>query len=137
MTPEENEIVEKLVTTFPDFGVIWKKYLESEIEDEDDEEYISLYSVASEFSEYVINLYHEKETEKLKKAFSEIELLSINGSEYISEVALVGFIEGILILRSHEGIALDAFDSWLGESSKEFWYGMHDFFTKGTESENN
>ena len=28
------------------------------------------------------------------------------------------------------------FPAWLGESSKEFWYGMHNFFTKGTESEN-
>lgn len=137
MTPEEHLIVKSLINNFPDFGELWEKYLEIEIEDEEDEEYITLYSTASEFSEYIINLFNKNETEKLSKAFSEIELMEKNGSEYIANVAFVGFIEGVLILRSHKGIPLNAFDEWLGENSKKFWYGMHDFFTKGSESEDN
>ena len=99
-----------------------------------DEEYISLYSYATKFSAYVIKLFQTEKYNELKKAFDEIEILCLSKSHYISEVAHVGFVEGILMLRSHKGISLDAFDSYLGESSKEFWYEMHDFFTSGKSS---
>ncbi len=122
MTSEEYQIVKRLTDELPDFGDLWIKYLETAIKDEEAEKYITLYLVATEFSKYIINLFIGYETDKLHKAFSEVELMASNSSEYVSEVALVGFIESILALRSHKGIPLNAFDAWLGKSSKKFWY---------------
>jgi hypothetical protein len=122
MTPDEYQIVTRLTDELPDFGDLWIKYLETAIDDEEGEKYITLYLVATEFSKYIINLFIGYEIDKLRKAFSEVELMASNSSEYVSEVALVGFIESILSLRSHKGIPLNAFDAWLGENSKKFWY---------------
>jgi len=129
MTEEEQGVVTEFKNKLPVFSEVWNKYLETEIVDDEDEEYINLYSFAQEFSEFVITLYQKNKTDELKVAFYEIEQLANSDSEYISNVALVGFIEGILMLRQHKGIPLEAFDEWLGVSSREFWYGMHDFFT--------
>ena len=136
MTSEEYQIVKRLTDELPDFGDLWIKYLETAIEDEEDEKYITLYLVATEFSKYIMSLFINYETDKLRKAFFEVELMASNSSEYVSEVALIGFIESILVLRSHKGIPLNAFDAWLGESSKKVWYLMHDFFTKISDSDN-
>lgn len=132
MTEEEQALLTLLVTRFTDFGVRWQDYRNEEIQDDEDEQYISVYTVAQEFSEYILDLYTKGDSSALEKAFREIENVAQNGSEYMSNAALVGFIAGVLILRSHKGIPLDAFDGWLGRVSKKFWYGMHDFFTAGT-----
>lgn len=132
MTEEEQELLTVLITKFPDFGVRWKNYQNDEIFDEEDERFVSIYTVAQEFSEFIVDLYAKGDSGALERAFCEIENIAKNGSEYISNAAYVGFIEGVLVLRSHKGIPLNAFDEWLGKSSKEFWYEMHEFFTTGS-----
>jgi hypothetical protein len=132
MTEEEQQLLTALTTKFSDFGVRWNKYQDDEIHDEEDAQYISIYAVAQEFSEYIIDLYTKGDAGALARAFREIENVAQNGSEYMSNAAYVGFIEGVLMLRSHKGIPLNSFDEWLGKGSSEFWYEMHEFFTTGS-----
>lgn len=134
MTDEEQQLFTVLTTEFPDFWVKWKKYQDDETIYDENERCVHVYDVAHVFAKYLIDLYDKRDTETLARAFREIESVAQNGSRHMSEVALVGFIEILLMLRSHKGIPLDAFDEWLGQSSKEFWYDMHRFFTTGSTS---
>ncbi|WP_445356230.1 hypothetical protein ACJJI5_10535 [Microbulbifer sp. EKSA008] len=132
MSESEKEALDLLLTKLPEFRDFWCKYADeqAELDKEINEEFDpSLYEVASEFSRCIIEQFGCGNQEFLKDAFYLIEKLGNHPDEGISECAMVGFVEGVLMLRSHEGIELNAFDSYLGKNSKEFWYGMHDFFT--------
>ncbi len=88
-----------------------------------------IYEIGQIFAECVVEAYLEKDFEFVKAALWEVELIAKNGSEHISEFALVGIIESVLLQRSHKQIPLGSFDPWLGHLSKKFWYDMNDFFT--------
>jgi hypothetical protein len=129
MNKEDEIVLNNLIEDIPSFKKHWLAYIEREIESEEDWEYESLYSVATEFSEYVVFLFENKEEKLLKQAFNKIEELTKHPDDSISNTAYVGFVEGILFKRNHKSISLDAFDRWLGENSKFFWYEMHDHFS--------
>lgn len=132
MNQQENDVLDLLLKELPEFKVHWNKYSDEEIRigKQIDEVFEpSLYEVASEFSICAIEEYKCDNREFLREAFALIEKMGDHPDTEISNCAMVGFIEGILILRSHEDIALDAFDSYLGTNSRDFWYGMHNFLT--------
>ena len=93
-----------------------------------------IYEIGQILSECVIDAYLEKDLEFVKTVLLEVELVAKNGSEHLSEFALVGIIESILMQRSHKNIPLNSFDVWLGQLSKDFWYNMHYFFTGNVKS---
>jgi hypothetical protein len=131
MNKDEKEVLESMLIMLPEFKVHWSKYSDEEKKLFKDDFDPCLYEVASEFSQCVIKQFNYGNEEFLKSAFNHIEELGEHPNEEISNCAMVGFVEGVLMLRSHKGIALNAFDSYLGNNSKEFWYGMHKFFTGG------
>lgn len=133
MTTEEQALLDELLHKFPRFAEYWEKYEVSENELFGKDVFDPpIYEVAWIFSEFVIDAYQESDFATVENAFLEIENVVENGSEHMSEVALVGFVEGVLFLRSHRKIPVDAFDEWLGKYSKKHWYDMHNFYTKGT-----
>lgn len=91
---------------------------------------MSLYDFGQEFSEYIVEVFRNGNHNLLKKCFLAIENLCSDSDEYLSNTGHVGFVEALLILRSHKNIELDAFDEWMGKKSKIFWYQMHEYFTK-------
>lgn len=129
MNEEEKEVLDLLLTKLPEFKVTWNKFSDYEIRTFDEKFDPCLYEVASVFSQSVIEQFHHGNHQFLLEAFTLIEKLESHPNENISECAMVGFIEGVLMLRSHEGIALNAFDAYLGLKSRNYWYAMHDFFT--------
>lgn len=131
MNLEEEKILNNLTSKFSGFAFLWDKYISCEIDDKEDWEYVSLYSIANEFADYILRLYSNNEDELLFHAFNEVEQLTKHSDDSISNGAYVGFVEGVLVARSRKNIPVTAFDRWLGENSKEFWYEMHGFFTTG------
>ena len=132
MNEDEQNALDILLAKLPEFRAYWYKYSyeQAKLDQEIDEEFDpSLYEVASEFSRCVIEQFRYGNKQFLRDAFDLVEELGKHPNEEISECAMVGFVEGVLILRSHEKISLNAFDSYLGENSREFWYAMHEFFT--------
>ena len=131
MNEDVKAVLDSLLIMFPEFKAHWNNYSDEEKRLYEENFDPSLYEVASEFSECVISQFNHSNEEFLKNAFTFMEDLGKHPNEEISNCAMVGFVEGVLILRSHKGIDLDAFDLYLGKNSKEFWYGMHNFFTGG------
>jgi hypothetical protein len=129
MSEEEIELCDQLKALFPRL-VNKLDALEKEARELFDEEFEpEIYEVGQILSECVIEAYLEKDFEFVKATLLEVELVAENGSAHMSEFAQVGIIESILMQRSHKNIPLNSFDDWLGNLSKNFWYGMHDFFT--------
>lgn len=131
MTAEEKDVLAQLLCKLPTFEQHWNKYVEQEIqlaEELGEALELNLYDVAFSFSPYVIEQYEAGNFTLLKEAFKFIEEMGSHPNESISNCAMVGFVEGILFARNHEGIALEAFDNYLGKESKAFWYEMHGFF---------
>ena len=134
MSEEEVELYNHFKFLFPRF-VNKLNALEKEAVELFDEKFEpEIYEVGQIFSECVVDAYIEKDFEFVNAALSEVELFAQNGSEHLSEFALVGIIESILMQRSHRKISLNAFDQWLGRSSKDFWYCMHNFFAENVKS---
>lgn len=133
MNEQQQAVFNQLLNDFAEFKEHWAEYVAGELE-YDEEFDPSLYEVATEFSQCVIEQYQCSNDIFLVNAFDRLEQMSNHPDSDISECALVGFVEGILMQRNHQGIALDAFDKYLGPSSKDFWYNMHDFFTSETKS---
>lgn len=132
MTESEKEAFNLILKKLPEFREYWCKYADeqAELDKEIDEEFDpSLYELASVFSRFAIEQFKCGNQEFLKNSFNLIEELGGHSDESVSECAMVGFIEGVLMRRSHEGIELSVFDPYLGTRSREFWYCMHDFFT--------
>lgn len=81
---------------------------------------------------YVIDQYNRNETADFKEIFDFVET-SVNSLEVkVSELAIVGFIEGILMVGSHSGLTPEDFKAWLGESSYDRMIKLEKFFSGRT-----
>ncbi len=133
MTAEEQAVRDKLLRDFPTFVPHWEKERASHAAYfGDDEEFDpGIYQVARMFANFIVDSYQAGDYPTVKQAFLEIEHLAQSESAHISNAALVGFVEDVLFIRSHRKIPLNAFDEWLSEGTRQFWYGMHNFYTTG------
>ena len=132
MSEEEVELFNHFKSLFPRLVIKLNALEKEEMELFDEKFEPEIYEVGQILSECVIEAYLENDFEFVKNVLSEVELVAKNDSEHLSEFALVGIIESILMQSSHQNILLNAFDDWLGIVSKKFWYDMHNFFTGNT-----
>ncbi|WP_445363553.1 hypothetical protein ACJJIQ_02085 [Microbulbifer sp. ANSA003] len=90
------------------------------------------YNDISVIVHYITNRYVSNQYTDFDKLFSVVEKGVISNDEETSELATIGFLEGILLVGSHSGIKPVQFEKWLGKKSRESIYELREFFSKNT-----
>jgi len=119
---EYNNVSKILIKLFPDFIIddFWI----------DDDGEVLEYSVAGDFSRYIIKNINENNIEKLKKCFEFIELLHINGTEKTKELATVGYLEDLQNFTGGNE-TMEKYKiiyDYIGIESKKWWNKLNDFW---------
>lgn len=73
------------------------------------------------------------ETSEIEAAFDLIELLISNGDEYVSELGVMGYIEGLQTQTvTARGVDPQSFRPWLRPLSAKYWDAINRFWADGT-----
>ena len=86
------------------------------------------YNDISVIVHYVIKNFESQNTNDFKELFEVIEEAVNSSEEKTSELAVIGFLEGILFVGSHKNIRPKHFYPWLGENSKKSILELEDYF---------
>lgn len=71
------------------------------------------------------------DTGELAPAFALIERLARDGDAYVSELAVVGYLEGLQTLTASRGIPAGTVRRRLGPLSQHYWDALDDFWANG------
>jgi hypothetical protein len=72
------------------------------------------------------------DTSDFDAMFDLIERLVIEGDGYVSELAVIGYLEGMQMETvSSRGADPEAFRPWLRPLSAKYWQAIHDFWERG------
>lgn len=78
---------------------------------------------------YVIKQYKKGLTADFQTIFDIVELGVKSHDEHVSEVAVVGFVEGILFVGSHDNIRPEHFKKWIGSESYRRMISLEEYFS--------
>jgi len=95
--------------------------------DEGDEQL--LYMDLSNFAKYIIQIYKSSENDCLYDVFSSIEIIHMDGDEYVKEAITIGLLEDIQSFALGEKIELSEFEKYLGRESSKWWKQIDKFWT--------
>ncbi|MEE4243807.1 MAG: hypothetical protein V2I33_00260 [Kangiellaceae bacterium] len=117
--------VDNLKTACSDIDEQWQEHLDF-WEDEEP----GYYNDISVIVHYIISKYKESNLEDFQRIAEVIELgLQSNNAE-TSELALVGVLEGILFVGSHDDIRSESHKNWLGKLAYQEILGLEEAFEK-------
>ena len=72
------------------------------------------------------------DTSPFDAIFDLIEHLAINGDDYVSELAVIGYLEGMHMQTvTSRGADPEAFRPWLRPLSAKYWQAIHDSWERG------
>ncbi|MEL6338741.1 MAG: hypothetical protein AAFQ65_02460 [Myxococcota bacterium] len=86
------------------------------------------YVDVGELTNHLDEMLHDGAVEELTAVFRAIEVLHLQGDEYVREFATIGVLEGI------QNTAKDpaAFEPFLQEESKKWWIKLNEFWSGQT-----
>jgi hypothetical protein len=111
MTPEI--FIKQLLDACDDIEARWNEHLEFWEGDEP-----GFFNEVSVFAHYVIDRYAQIQTSDFQAIFDIVEEAVNSKDKQTNELAVIGFLEGILFLGSHRDIRPECFEQWLGKRSK-------------------
>ncbi|GAB5410569.1 MAG: hypothetical protein BalsKO_29340 [Balneolaceae bacterium] len=82
------------------------------------------YNDIAVFSHHIVHCFKTGNEKEIKAAFKTIEKLINEGSDDVRGVAVVGFLEGVQNISSHEDFGYSVFEPYLHSSSKQGWYEL-------------
>jgi hypothetical protein len=89
------------------------------------------YLVAAAFTRHLVDLHVERRREEFRAIFGLIERLHIEGDDYVTTLATVGFLEDLQNENlHHHGSKPEDFEEYLGPESKWWWEEL-DLFWSG------
>ena len=101
----------------------WEEHLEF-WEDEEPGEYDDVSIIVH----HVIDGFASGKTQNFETIFKITEQAVKSDNKLVSEVAVIGFIEGLLMVGSHEGMYSEFFKNWLGPESFKAFEELEHFF---------
>jgi hypothetical protein len=126
----KDQVSKKLYDIYPEFKVI--------LETEYDLEEISMsYPVAGRFSTYLLELYKQGHTENFKIVAELIEDLLTYGDSYVSELAVIGYLEGIQNIWDNNAVDSEIFYGYLLPKSRQAWDELKVFWQRVIEDKVN
>ncbi|WHY84645.1 hypothetical protein QNH39_18580 [Neobacillus novalis] len=121
----KEQVMGLLLSACPSYSERWEKYLEENYEDGDEQ---LLYIDVADFANHIIEIYKLNETEEFEAVFEVIELLHIQGDEFVKELATIGLLEDIHLSLTDKQ-EHDFFVKYLKPESLQWWNYLFDFWS--------
>ncbi|GAB1266730.1 hypothetical protein NBRC116493_02510 [Aurantivibrio infirmus] len=123
----ETDFLQELRRLCSDIEKPWLEHLEFWEGDEP-----GIFNEISVIVHYVINKLEAKDTVEFQPVFDLVERGVNSKNRNVSELAVTGFLEGILFVGSHKDLRPELFECWLGPSSIKAIEDLEIFFSNGT-----
>lgn len=127
---QKSEVMELLLNACPSYIKRWKEH--SNFYYCNGEEQL-LYIDLGDFSGHLVDLYTNNELNEFNQVFDIVELLLIDGDDFVKEAAIIGFLEGIQNIASNSGVKPTEFMRFLKPTSAKWWNNLNDFWSGKTE----
>ncbi|MDQ2088211.1 hypothetical protein RBH29_17445 [Herbivorax sp. ANBcel31] len=122
----KKQIIELIIDACPSYKSRWEEYCSNSYNDGEE---MLLYVDVSDFVQHIINLYKKNDLKEFDKVFDLIELLHINGDEYVKELATIGILESMQNLCLNSDLNPEIFVQYLKAESKKWWDSLNDFWS--------
>ncbi|MEM7224820.1 MAG: hypothetical protein AAF495_17710 [Pseudomonadota bacterium] len=107
----------RLLEVFPSAREPWKAHLEYWGEDEER----GFYNGVSVFAHHIVDSYREGQTEEFEAGFDLIEKMIVDGPTDVRELVIIGLLEDVQNIGSHDDWGYQVYEKWLGPYSKAAW----------------
>ncbi|PIE47240.1 MAG: hypothetical protein CSA42_04655 [Gammaproteobacteria bacterium] len=108
-----------------DINVLWQQHLDF-WEGEEAGYYNDVYVIV----DYIISKYKASDFKDFEKIAQVIEMGVTSDNHETSELAIIGVLEGMLFMGSHDGIRVENFKGFLGKVSYRELLVLEDYFEK-------
>jgi hypothetical protein len=120
----KNELIDLLFEESPGF----QEFISEEIDAFKQEK---LYHVILGcYAHYLFTKYKNNDLHEIKKGFTKLEFLLINGDNEVKNIIKLGFFESFQNILLTENIDLSVFDEFISPNSKKAWDEIIDFWNK-------
>jgi hypothetical protein len=116
------DVMDMLVEACPSFKDKWSLYVSGPDYDED-----LLFISLGEFTQHVVSLMKNNETNEFQKVFKVIENFLLNGDSYVKEATITGLLEGVQNV-SYDHFDPEKFVPFLLPETKKWWQKLNDFW---------
>ena len=113
---DASQMIPLLLHACPSISDKWQEHLEYW-----DGAEAGLYNDVAVFAHHIVELYKQGKTDEFPAIFNQIEQFILNGTEEIKSYAIIGFLEDVQNIASHESFGYDVFVDWLPPASKQAW----------------
>lgn len=96
---------------------------------------LPLYVFLGELADRCVSQWAAGNRAEPSAMFEAVEQWLVAGDRYVSEAAVIGFLEGVQNHALHRGMPLDEFSDLLGPEASAYWEGLIDFWGQGAPSE--
>jgi hypothetical protein len=120
------DVMPLLLDACPSFAPVWDRIEEENLYEGRRLSYLD----ASEFLRHLVSLWVSGSTDDYPSVFRTIERLVVEGDEYVSELAVIGLLEGLQMCTVTEaGIdPVEVFEPLLGPVSRRWWVRLDRFW---------
>ena len=105
-----------LLRTCPNFESWRKDHFKDQTRGED-----GIFIETGDFAAFLVECYGKGQTSDFERVFGVIETLLRDGDEDARGLAIVGVLESIQTVASHQPFGPDVFRAWLGPLSTQAW----------------
>ncbi len=115
--PSEADVMPRLLAEFPGFRPRWEKHLELW-----KGKPAGSYNDITQFVHFVVeDLYPNRNTEDLQRAFDLMEHWLVNGNKNLPDLIGIGFLEDLQNVASWQAFGKEAFIPFLGPQCRQVW----------------
>ena len=125
---EKEKMFVPMLEACPEVGPLWEIFVE-EWSDYDDG--LPMYLFMGDFVRFCVAIYEDGNTMSLIKIFAVVERWLIEGDAYVSEAAIVGFLETLQNDGLHSATQPSDFMPFLGAEGRYWWGKVEAFWEKG------
>lgn len=126
---DKTEVMKLLLSACPSYKDRWIDHLKYFYGDGSEQ---LLYVDLGDFADHLVELYKSDKIEEFHKVFDVIELLHIEGDDYVKEAATIGLLEGIQNISSNSNVKQEEFLVFLKPVSEKWWRSLNNFWSGKT-----
>ena len=122
---EKSEVMALLLNACPSYKYRWKEHYDYNYGNGEEQ---LIYIDLGDFAEHLVDLYKKGEINEFDQVFDIIELLNVDGDDYVKEAATIGLLEGIQNITSFSDVQSEEFIRFLKPVSAKWWNNLNDFW---------
>jgi hypothetical protein len=130
-----DQVFEILISTFPELKSHWDQYLMMEYKHEEYKTDPHLYSDIAEIARFIVNKTKASDTQNFELFFEKVELILSDSDPDITNLIVIGLLEGIQNICGTEVDYHVVFNRWLKPITKRAWDDLIHFW-ESEESKN-